>query len=228
MARPPPHCVRAAGRAGRLRPAPRASRSACARPARGRRGARRRRSARARAGRDQLVGESGLERACPQQRLGERDQRRVPGLRALARRLARDRRRLASGGDRVEDRRAAAPDTRRVDAADLLERRAGSTAGAWRARPAAGRRAPSRPGGPPELAVRSRQAAELARHGAGARVELVDARQSLPCGVGIALVGGRLEAPAFLDAPSSSRPLSLRRRWSSSASSSRWATSSAA
>ena len=42
---------------------------------------------------------------------------------------------------------------------------------------------------------------QLARHRAGPRVELPDARKPLPGGVGVALVGGGLEAPALLAGP---------------------------
>ena len=50
-------------------------------------------------------------------------------------------------------------------------------------------------------AVRSRQAASSRRDGAGARVELADARQALPHGLRVALVGGALESPALLARP---------------------------
>ena len=72
--------------------------------------------------RDQLVGEPGLERARAQQRLGQRDQRRVAGIGAPARLVARDRRRLA-GRPAIASRIcvAAPADPGGMDAADLLE-----------------------------------------------------------------------------------------------------------
>ena len=176
---------------------------------------------------DQLVGEPGLERAGPQQRLGQRDQRRVAGSerpRGSSRGIGSAPR---ARGDRLEDRLAAPPDVGGMDAADLLQRRASSRAGAWPARPAPGP-ASTEPTGRSSLrggALAPR--GQLAGHRARARIELVDARQPLPGGVGIALVGRGLQPPALLARPLEP-PVPASRRWSSSASSSRWATSSAA
>src|SRR6185312_11576600 len=101
---------------------------------------------------------------------------------------------------RIEDRRPAAPQTRRVDAAYLLEaaqvrrltlgkldeRRIGEHR---TDRTVLGDRGALAPGG------------ELAGHSPGARIELIDARQPFPSSFGIALVGRRLQPPALLDRP---------------------------
>ena len=139
---------------------------------------------------DQLVREPGLERARAQQRLGERDQRRVAGLEALATGLARDRRRLRPARDRLEDRLAAALDSEGWMPRICPSAR-GWTAVAWRARPAPGRRSPSRRDGPrstrsararPRAPGRPRaNAGRAGRRGAGApRRSRGRARRSRP------------------------------------------------
>ena len=133
----------------------------------------------------------------------------------------------AAGGDHLEDRGAAAADARGMDPADLLERLRGSTGGAWRARPARGRPAPTRPGGPRSTrSARARQRAPWPRPGLGDRAARPAAAAPRRC---------RDRAHRWPTSrrrhssrAHSRRPVSVSRRSSSSASSSRWATSSAA
>ena len=152
--------------------------------------------------RDQLVGELGLGGAGADQRLAERDQRRVGGVRrrrALA--LDGDRLALAPARDRLEDRLAAAAQRRP---------RAGRGSGARRSMVCGRRLAISTSGGVgaarwapagPRSAVRLAPAHELAGDGALGGVQRVDARQAVEDRVELALVGGAPPARGTPRAP---------------------------
>ncbi len=177
---------------------------------------------------DQLVGQAGLERPGPQQRLRERDQRCVAGLRASARpRRAGSVAPRSPRGDRGEDRVAAALDRWTGAAADLLEARRRRRVGAWRARPAPDRRAPSRPGGPrPMRSARARPRARgrpRARSGRAGRPAAVAPRRS----TGRAR-RSRTRAVGTPRAPTRAARSSAGGAGARRPAGSRWATSSAA
>ena len=191
---------RRAGRAGRLRRAPRASlraprrvrarhvatrrrslRARCARRSAHRRGPRR---ARGRAGGPRLARSAGRPRA-RSGRVPPRGQSAGPASpAAIASRIAAPRRRMPEGWiPRI------CSSAWRFDGWRL----ASSTSAGSASTDPTGRSSVD--------AVRSRQAASSLADGPGSGIELPDPGQPLPGGVGIALVGGSLEAPALLVGP---------------------------
>ena len=176
---------------------------------------------------DQLVGEPGLLRAGAHERLGERDRRAVHGL---GRRAARPPRAGSARRSRPRSIAASTSSPRRRTTSGLMPR-------IWRQLAAAGglalgqldhasgRAGSRRPAGPRAAAVRSRQAAELARDRALARVQPADARQPPPDLLGIALVGRLGDRAALLARPLEPAALDAGRCWISSASGSRCSTS---
>ena len=130
----------------------------------------------------QLVGEPGLARARAHERLGERDQRRVVGLR---RRRPRGRWRRRPAGARRPARMASSsssprrPPAAAAEAADPPERPPASRGCAGRARPASASLSTPWTGRSWRSAVRSRQCTSSRATAAAGALEAADPRQAL-------------------------------------------------
>src|SRR5262249_40093253 len=150
---------------------------------------------------DQLVGQARLLRTGAHERLGQRDRRAVDrfGRRAVAL-LQPDRIAVLAVLDRLQQLLAAAPHDVRRDAADLRQLAPPSGRALGQLHP----RRVAQDGADRPVLARGRAlapGAELARHGALARIEAADAREPAPDLERIALVGRLGDRHALLARP---------------------------